>query len=105
MIGDDAQDAAIESIEERPVRGAQPGRVLGEDLEDRLEVERGAADDLQYLARGRLALQGFRQVMVPRLHLGEEPDVLDGDDRLVGEGLQQIDLPFGERPGLGRARR
>ena len=33
--------------------------------------------------------------------LGEEPDVLDGDHGLVGEGLQQLRLPVGERPHLG----
>ena len=27
-----------------------------------------------------------------RLHLLEQPHVLDGDDRLVGEGLDQLDL-------------
>ena len=37
--------------------------------------------------------------MVARLHLGEEPDVLDGDDGLVREGLEQFDLPIRERPG------
>src|SRR5207244_6500720 len=31
----------------------------------------------------------------------EEADVLDGDDGLVGESLQQLDLVVGERPGLG----
>ena len=30
----------------------------------------------------------------------EEPHVLDGDDRLVGEGLEERDLPFGERADL-----
>ena len=32
----------------------------------------------------------------------EQPDVLDCDDRLVGEGLQQLDLLVGERPGSAR---
>ena len=31
----------------------------------------------------------------------EEADVLDGDDGLVGEGLQERDLPVGERAHLG----
>ena len=37
---------------------------------------------------------------VPRLQLREQAHVLDGDDRLVGEGLQQRDLLVGERPDL-----
>ena len=32
----------------------------------------------------------------------EQPEVLDGDDRLGGEGLQELDLPVGERPNLVR---
>ena len=38
---------------------------------------------------------------VPRLQLGEQACVLDGDHRLVGEGLQELDLRLGEaaRPG------
>ena len=31
----------------------------------------------------------------------EQPDVLDGDDRLVGEGLEQLDLRRGEGAHLG----
>ena len=30
----------------------------------------------------------------------EQPRVLDGDDRLVGEGLQESDLTVGEGPDL-----
>ena len=33
----------------------------------------------------------------PRLHLVEQPHVLDRDHRLVGEGSDQLDLLFGER--------
>ena len=33
----------------------------------------------------------------PRLQFLEQPHVLDGDDRLVGEGLEQLDLLVGER--------
>ena len=41
-----------------------------------------------------------RQLAVARLQLGEQADVLDGDDGLVGEGLQQRDLLVGEGPRL-----
>ena len=34
------------------------------------------------------------------LQLGEQPRVLDGDGRLVGEGLHQRDLAIAERPDL-----
>ena len=54
-------------------------------LEYRLKVERGATDDLEHLARRRLLLERVRQVAVTRLQFLEQPDVLDGDDGLVGE--------------------
>ena len=34
----------------------------------------------------------FGQLARARLHLLEQPRVLDGDDGLVGEGLEQLDL-------------
>ena len=36
-----------------------------------------------------------------RLHLVEQAHVLDRDHRLVGEGLDDLDLPLGEFPRLG----
>ena len=47
----------------------------------------------------RLLLQRLGEVGVPGLQLREQPRVLDGDDRLVGEGLEQRDLAVGERAG------
>ena len=38
-----------------------------------------------------------------RLHLVEQPDILDGDHGLIGKGLQQLDVMVVKRPGL-RAR-
>ena len=29
--------------------------------------------------------------------LGDEPSILDRDHRLIGEGADQFDLPFGKR--------
>ncbi len=75
-------------------RPAHPGGVLGDGLHDRLEVGRRARDDPQDLAGGRLLLERL-------FRLVEQADVLDGDDRLGGEGLQELDLPVGERPNLG----
>ena len=42
------------------------------------------------------------QLAVARLQLGEEPDVLDGDHRLVGEGLEEgRPADVGEEVGFG----
>ena len=47
------------------------------------------------LRRRRLLLQRLGQLACARLHLVEQPHVLDRDHRLVGEGLDQLDLLFG----------
>jgi hypothetical protein len=38
------------------------------------------------------------------LHLLKKPGIFDGDDGLVGEGLEQIDLSVGERADLGASK-
>jgi hypothetical protein len=76
---------------------AQAHGVLGDRVEDGLDVALRPADHAQDLARRRLLLEGLREVAVARLPLGEEADVLDGDDGLTGEGLEQGDLRTGER--------
>ena len=79
---------------------AQPSGALDEGAEDRLQVDRRARDDPQDLGRRRLLLQRLGRVAVALLQLLEQAGVLDGDDGLVGERLQQLDLPLGERLDL-----
>ena len=66
--------------------------MLDERLEDRLEIERRAADHLEDLAGCRLLLQRLGEIAVAALELLEKAGVLDRDDRLIGEGLDQLDL-------------
>ena len=47
---------------------------------------------MENLARRRLLLQRLGEVAVARLKLLEQPDVLDGYDGLIGEGLEEGDL-------------
>ena len=56
------------------------------------------ADDLEHIRGSGLLLQQFPQLV-------EEPRVLDGDDGLIGEGLEQGDLSLGEELDLGAAQR
>ena len=65
-------------------------------VEHRLQIESRAADDLQHLGGGGLLLQRFGEVAGARLHLVEQPHVLDRDHRLVGEGLDDFDLAIRE---------
>ena len=55
-------------------------------------------DDLQHLGGRGLLLQRLGQLARARLHLVEQPHVLDRDHRLVGEGRDQLDLLVGEWP-------
>src|SRR5262249_22100576 len=94
---DDAEDAIAES-----------SCAFSYGVENRLYVSRRLADHAQDLGRGRLLVQGFahlgmglRERRVLLLQLREQPHVLDGDDGLVGEGLEKCGLAFGERSGLG----
>ena len=49
------------------------------------------ADDLEHVGGRGLLLQRLRESR-SRLHLLEQPHVLDRDHGLVGEGLQQLDV-------------
>ncbi len=72
--------------------------ILGQRLEDRLEIEGGPADHLEELTGRRLLLERDPQLAVARLQLREQADVLDRDDRLIGKGLKQSDLVLREGP-------
>src|SRR5712691_692538 len=105
---DEVNRFTIEACDGARLSAAQPDGALGDDVEHWLDIRRGARDRPQDLARCRLLLEGLADLgvrlserLILQLELGEEADVLDGDDRLVGEGLQQLDLAIRERPGLG----
>ena len=68
---------------------AQRDRSSDEALEHWREVARVGADQLENLAGGGLELQRLGQVGVAFLDLAEQPGVVDGDRRLVGERLEQ----------------
>src|SRR5262249_56093212 len=93
---DDSEDVPIETIDERTFRLAQPDRVLGQGLENRLQIEGRASDHLEQLAGGRLLLERDAEFAVTGLQLREQPHVLDGNDRLIGEGLEKGNLSVTE---------
>ena len=68
-----------------------------------LEVERGA-DRLTDLAQRFQLTNRLRQFPRPRFQFLEQPDVLDGDHCLVGEGFEQFDLRRSEGAYLGATR-
>ena len=89
--------------------GAGKLRRLGDDgVEHGLQIER-RVDRLGDLAERAQLLDRLRELARARLHLVEQPHVLDRDHRLVGEGGDQLDLLVGEAVALfgasGRSRR
>src|SRR5437867_12057076 len=85
---------SIEPVDDSTVGATEPRCVLDERLQDGLEVERGAADDLQDFAGGGLLLKRVGQARVPGLELLEQPNVLDADDGLAGYGRGRVGLPI-----------
>ena len=74
-------------------------------LSTTLKIERRAADDAQAPRSLRSGTRAICELVRARLHLLEQPRVLDGDHGLVGEGLDQFDLLVGEWPHRARVRR
>src|SRR5439155_2751143 len=66
-------DLAVKSVNECLVGTTQPGPVLHQRLEDRLQVEGGVADDFQHFAGGGLLLERLTEVTVALLQLAPQP--------------------------------
>src|SRR5207249_5426789 len=79
---------------------AEPGRALHDRVEDRLQLALRTADYTKDLTGRGLLIERLRQRPILRLELLEQADVLNGDDRLVGKGLEQRNLTVGEGPDL-----
>src|SRR5262249_26692518 len=77
----------------RHVRLAQPGGRFDQRAQHRLQIKSRAADDLEHVGGGGLLLQRLAKFI-------EQPSVLDGDDRLVGEALDQLYLLPGKGANL-----
>src|SRR5262249_44255639 len=98
VVGDhESKELTVETEDCRLHGLAQPDRVLGQCLEDGLEIERGPPDHLEQLAGRRLLIERNSELTVARLQFLEEAHVLDGNDGLIGKGLEQLDLFVRER--------
>src|SRR5439155_4768629 len=75
----------------------QPARGLDDGAEHRLEVEARAADDIEHIAGRGLVFERLLKVTFARLLGLQQSRVLDGDDGLVGEGLQKFDVAIRKR--------
>src|SRR5262250_3896637 len=78
--GHDPQQLTVEAEDERSHGVAELHRVLRQRLEHWLEIEGGAPDHPEELARRRLLLEGHAELAVAGSQLRKETHVLDGDD-------------------------
>ncbi len=94
------QQLAVELEHVCKQTSAQRDRVSDDRLKHRLHIRRRGTDCAKNF-RGRcLLLERLGEIAVARLHFLEQPRVLDGDHRLVGEGGEEIDLFVAERSPL-----
>ena len=94
--------ALVEHVHNSGIGAGELGRLGDDGVQHGLQVERGV-DRLADLAERAQLLDRLRKFARARLHLVEQPHVLDRDHCLVGEGCDQLDLLVGERPHLVRA--
>ena len=95
-LRDEPANVSIPQVKRRERRPTEFCRGFQNRRRRQTQIERRAADDLQDLGRRGLLLQRLGKIARARLHLVEQPRVLDGDDGLVGESLEQRDLRVGE---------
>jgi hypothetical protein len=81
VVGNEVDQGAIEPIDERRDAVAQLHHSLDDHVEDRLDVGRGARDDPEDLAGGRLPVEALVEVVQREL---EEAEASGADD--VGAG-------------------
>src|SRR4030095_8432526 len=79
------------------INPTNPGRAFDNGVEHRLHVRRRPTDDAEHFRGCRLMCQRLTQLCVALLDFFEQPDVFDGDDRLIGEGFDESDFFFDER--------
>src|SRR5262245_21512585 len=79
----------FDKADECIVRTAYSRSALRDRIQHRLDVGRRTSDDTQYFTRRRLLLQRLLEFL-------EQPHVLDGDHRLIGEGFENFDLRIRE---------
>ena len=91
MRGNEVQGTAVRAKDIAKFGVANAHSILQHGFENRLQFARRTRNNAQHIRGRRLLLQRLAQ-------FGEQPGVLDGDDRLVGEGLEQLHLGRFKRP-------
>src|SRR5262245_22128790 len=96
-------EPAVEPINETIQCRAEPRCTPCDRVEHGLHVHRRSGEYTEDLTGCCLIVERHLQLALSRLLWMKQPRVLKGDDRLVGEGLEQRDLLFTEHPDFGSA--
>src|SRR5215470_7221008 len=91
--------AVRETVENAEIGITHARGILQHRVEDRLQIAGRTGDDLEHLAGGGLLLECIGQLARACLRLLKKTGVLDSDHRMVGEGAEKRDLPFGKKAG------
>jgi hypothetical protein len=84
---------------------ANSDRLFQDGLKYWLQIAGRRIDYTQNVSSCRLLFQCFTEVGCALAQFVEQPRVLDGDDGLIGKGLEQGDLSLGEELRLDAAQR
>ena len=84
-VGREVHSVAVAQGDRKSAASQKRSAALADGVQHRLDVGRRLRDHAQDLGRRGLLFQRFAQ-------LGEQAHVLDGDHRLGGKGLEQLDL-------------
>ena len=103
LARDETLACFIVLINDAAIGSGELDGVANDSAEHGLEIKSGA-DRLTHFAQGFQFSDRSRQFARPRFQFLKQPHVLDRYHRLVGEGLQQLDLRRGEGAHLGATR-
>src|SRR5215470_3223611 len=99
-MGDEDEPVVLLTPNSRIVGFAQQSSGFGQRVEHGLQIEGRSADYLEHVGCGGLLLQGLGKIAGALSQLVQEARVLDGDDCLIGEARDQLDLLVSERSNL-----
>src|SRR5258708_33279989 len=100
VVGREAQRFALAHEEDRVEGITQMTCRLGQRVEHFLQIERRAADHLENIGSRSLLLQRLAQVVRALAQFPEQSRILHGDDGLVGEIAEQLNLLVSKRLAL-----
>jgi len=95
-----AVDLALAYVDPCGFGAAKAGGGFDYRVQHRLHIAGRAADHVEHVAGRGLVFERLLQIARALVQFVEQPDRLDRDHRLVGKGLQQLDLLVAERARL-----